>query len=364
MTSEPLRFGLMHSFEAPARFGATPQQVYADGLEQLAAADALGFAHAWLTEHHFFDDGYCPSPIVAAGALAALTSRIRICFGITLLPLHGNPMRFAEDIAVLDNISGGRVEVGVGQGYREQEYRGLGIAYSERRARYLEAISIVERALAGDTIDHEGEFWRIEDATITPPPVQRPFPPLWIGAATPQVRRRVASQGQNLLISLLTDLGHTRAQFNDYRSSLLDVGRDPGATPIALIREFWVADTADRAWEQVGPHLRHTYQTVYAPPAVSMIETAADGTRRAISDPNDPFFDSDRFWRDRFIIGDPDWCVAELVRFRDELGLTDLVLRIAHPGMAHERVMGCLDRLAAEVIPRVNATPRRQPGAS
>lgn len=350
-----MRFGLMHSFEAPARFGVTPDQVYAEGLEQLAAADAAGIDHVWLTEHHFFDDAYCPSPLMVAAAIAARTQRLRIHFGIALLPLHGNPVRFAEDIAVLDNLSGGRVEVGLGQGYREAEYEGLGIDYRERRRRYLEGIEIVERLLAGETLDFEGEFWQIRGARITPAPVQQPFPPVWIGAATPQVRRRVAESGQQLLISLLTDLGHTRSQFNDYRGALLDAGRDPGATPFALIREFWVGDSWDAAWDQVGPHLRHTYQTVYAPPAVSMIETMPDGTRRPVTDPDDPFFHSEGFWRDRFIVGDVDWCVSELVRFRDELGLTDIVLRIAHPGMPHERVMACLDLLTNEVIPRVQA---------
>ena len=363
MTMDSLRFGLMHSFEAPARFGVTPQQVYAEGIEQIAAADRLGLAHIWLTEHHFFEDSYCPSPIVAAAAIAAVTTQIRICFGIALLPLYGNPIRFAEDIAVLDNISGGRVEVGVGQGYRQQEYDGLGIEYGERRGRYLEAIEIVEQALSGGPIEHSGSYWQLRSNGVTPAPVQRPFPPLWIGAATPQVRRRTAERGQNLLISLLTDLGHTRAQFNDYRQALVAAGRDPGNTPFALIREFWVAPTVEQAWEEIGPHLRHTYQTVYAPPAVSMIETMPDGSRRAVTDPNDPFFDSDAFARDRFVIGDPDHCVAELVRFRDELGLTDLVLRIAHPGAPHERVMACLEMLTDEVIPRVQATARRPPGA-
>ncbi len=360
--SQPLRFGLMHSFEVATRFGAQPTQVYADGLAQVVAADRAGLDHIWLTEHHFFEDAYCPSPLMVAAAIAAATERIRICFGITLLPLYGNPVRFAEDIAVLDQLSGGRVEVGVGQGYREAEYLGMGIPYSERRSRYLESIDIVERLLAGEELDHEGTHWQLQGTRITPPPAQQPFPPLWIGAATPTVRARAAARGQNMLISLLTDLGHTRSQFNQYRAALIDAGRDPADTPIALIREFWVAESMEAAWEEVGPHLRHTYQSVYAPPAVSMVETMPDGSRRQVTDPDDPFFHSDSFWRDRFIIGDPDWCVGELVRFRDELGLTDLVLRIAHPGMAHERVMKCLEMLTEEVIPQVQATPRRPPG--
>ena len=350
-----MRFGLMHSFEAPATFGVTPQQVYAEGLQQIEAADAAGMDHIWLTEHHFFEDSYCPSPLLAAAAIAARTEQIRIHFGIALLPLHGNPVRFAEDIAVLDNLSGGRVEVGLGQGYRQAEYDGLGIAYDERRGRYLEGIEIVERLLAGETLDFEGKYWNLKAARLAPQPVQKPFPPVWIGAATPTVRKRVAQSGQQLLISLLTDLGHTRAQFNDYRAALIEADRDPGAESFALIREFWVGETFDQAWDDVGPHLRHTYQSVYAPPAVSMIETMPDGTRRPVTDKDDPFFHSEQFWRDRFIIGDVDFCVDELIRFRDELGLTDIVLRIAHPGISHEKAMQCLEVLTNEVIPRVRA---------
>ena len=349
-----MRFGLLYSFEAPAEFGVGPAQVYAEALAQIAEADRRGLDEIWLTEHHFFDDGYCPSPMMAAATVAAVTEHVRICQGIVVLPLYGHPLKLAEDCAVVDNISGGRFELGVGQGYRRDEFEGYGYAYGERRGRYLEGLDILQRAFRGERFSFEGRYYQVFDAKLTPPPVQNPSPPIWVGAATPTTRRRVAEDGHRLLISLLTDLDHTRAQFDDYRAALTAVGRNEADEPIALIREFYVADSWDQAWEEVRPHLMHTYRNVYAPPGVSMVERMPDGRRRPVTDLDDPFYDSEAFWRDRFIIGDPDFCIQEIRRYRDEVGVTDLVLRLQHPGLSNERAMRSLQLLTEVVIPAVN----------
>ena len=105
-----------------------------EGLQLASEADRLGFDEIWLAEHHGEDDGYNPSPAVAAGAIAAVTKRVRICFGIALAPLQGHPLRIAEDLAVADNFSGGRIEPGFGQGYRPEEFEAQGLDYSTRRS--------------------------------------------------------------------------------------------------------------------------------------------------------------------------------------------------------------------------------------
>jgi alkanesulfonate monooxygenase SsuD/methylene tetrahydromethanopterin reductase-like flavin-dependent oxidoreductase (luciferase family) len=352
-----MRIGLMYGLQAPARFGVRIDQVYQEALEQLSWADGpdTGIDQVWLTEHHFFEDDYCPSPLQIASAIAARTSRLRICVGIAILPMYGHPMRLATDTAVVDNLSGGRFELGVGQGYRADEFAGFGLEPTERLGRYIEGLDILDRALTGERFDYDGKYYRVEGAQLRPAPLQQPYPPLWVGAATPTTRRRAARRGHRLLISLLTDREHTHAQFADYRDALVAAGRNPDEWPTALIREFYVSDTDEQAWEEVKPHLLHTYQHVYAPPAVSLVERMADGRRRQIADPDDPYITSGAFAKDRFIIGSVEHCAREIRRYRDELGVDNLVLRLQHPGEPHEMVVRSMERLTKEVLPLVGA---------
>ncbi len=337
-----MELGLLYSLQAPERFGVTPSQVYADALDQLEWVDrhAPGIASVWLTEHHGFADGYLPSPMIVAGAIAARTRRLRIAQGIVLLPLYGHPLRLAEDAAVLDVLSDGRFELGVGMGYRQDEFDSFGLDLRTRKGRFEEGLAILEQALTGARFSFEGRYYTVLDGMVTPVPVQRPMP-LWLGAATPLARRRVAERGHNLLISLLTDIDHTRAQFTDFRAH-----GSGGRT--ALIRECWIGTL-----DEVLPHLHYTYREVYAPPHAMFVERAPGGGRRQVTDAADPFYDGPGFWTDRFIIGSADEVAAEICRYRDELGIDELVLRLAHPGVSHERQLKALRTLAEEVVPAV-----------
>lgn len=335
-----MNLGFMIGMQAPARFGATFPDVYRNTLDQIAWLDANVEAvdRVWLTEHHGFPDGYLPSPMIVAGAIAARTSRIRIAQGIVVMPFYGHPLRLAEDAAVLDILSNGRFELGVGMGYRQDEFDAFGMETSSRRRRFDEGLDIIETALRGERFSYEGTHYNVLDGALSPQPIQRPLP-IWLGAATPRSRRRVAERGHNLLISLLTDIGHTKVQFDDFRAA--------GATgQTALIRECWIGP-----WEEVKPYLHYTYREVYAPPHVSFVRRNPDGSRTTITDPNDPFYESPEFWTDRFIIGEPAEVAAEIRRYRDELHIDHLVLHLAHPGMPHELVMGALHRLRDEVVP-------------
>ncbi len=332
----------MYSMQAPERFGVTTAELYRQSLAQIAWVDehAPGIDSVWLTEHHGFADGYMASPMVIAGAVAARTCRIRIAQGIVLLPLYGHPLRLAEDSAAIDLLSGGRFELGVGMGYRQDEFDAFGMDLRTRKGRFDEGLDIIERAFTGERFSYEGRYYDALGAILTPAPVQRSIP-IWLGAATPVARRRIVERGHNLLISLLTDIHHTKAQFDDFRSS-------GGTGRTALIRECWIGDV-----EEVLPHLHYTYREVYAPPHAMFAVKDADGRRRQITDAADPFYDGPEFWTDRFIIGDAATVAAEIARYRDELDIDELVLRLAHPGVSHERQMRALRDLSEDVLPRL-----------
>jgi alkanesulfonate monooxygenase SsuD/methylene tetrahydromethanopterin reductase-like flavin-dependent oxidoreductase (luciferase family) len=172
--------------------------VYRDELDLITAAEAMGFDTIWLTEHHFADDGYSPSIIPLAAAIAARTERVRIGFNLLLLPLH-NAIRVAEDIATLDVLSGGRIDVGLGQGYARHEFDGYGVDRSERLRRFVEGLDVLHGLWTEDTFSYRGEHYVIDGARLQPKPVQRPTPPLWIGATSLPGVRRAGRRGANLL---------------------------------------------------------------------------------------------------------------------------------------------------------------------
>lgn len=348
-----MRYAVFYSLQAPPEFGVTPQQVYAEALDQIQRADELGLHQVWLTEHHFMDDAYCPSPMIAAAAIAGRTKRIRIGQGVVLLPFYGHPLKLAEDSAVLDVLSAGRFELGVGRGYRPHEFTGFGLNQKRRRSMTEEGIEIIRRAWTGEQFSFTGRHYEVKDARLTPLPVQKPHPPFWLGAGTPSARRRVAEQGHPLLVSLITNLEETKAEFGDYTQALWDFGRDRAQFPRALIREFYVAEDFHQAWEEVKPYFLYVYRKVYCPPWIPFFDENPDGSHRRVTDPNDTYFESENFRRDRHIIGDPEFCARELSRYRDEAKIDIIILRMQFPGQPMAQVMRSLELLTAEVIPRV-----------
>jgi alkanesulfonate monooxygenase SsuD/methylene tetrahydromethanopterin reductase-like flavin-dependent oxidoreductase (luciferase family) len=347
-----MKYSIFYSLQAPEQFNVTPQQVYAEALDQIERADELGLHQVWLTEHHFMDDGYCPSPMIAAAAIAGRTKQIRIGQGVVLLPFYGHPLRLAEDTAVLDLASGGRFELGVGRGYREHEFDGFGVNIKHRKGMTEEGLEILRRAWSGERFSYSGKYYQVNNAKLSPLPVQRP-PPVWLGAATAKVRREVAEAGHPLLISLITDVEETKLEFSDHTNALIACGRNPADFPRALIREFYVAEDHETAWREVKPHFLHIYRNVYCPPHLPFYDENADGSRRLITDPMDEYMESERFRKDRHIIGDPDFCAQQLRRYRDEVGIENIILRMQFPGQPMAQVMKSLELLVNEVIPRV-----------
>jgi alkanesulfonate monooxygenase SsuD/methylene tetrahydromethanopterin reductase-like flavin-dependent oxidoreductase (luciferase family) len=145
-----IRFGLWYDFRNPAQWRQPADRLYREVLEQIAWGENNGFDDVWLSEHHFVEDGYLPSILPAAAAIAARTNRIRIASGVLLMPFH-NPIRLAEDIATVDVISGGRFELGVGIGFKREEFSGFGVSSKERGARTDQSLEIIRRALSGET---------------------------------------------------------------------------------------------------------------------------------------------------------------------------------------------------------------------
>jgi probable F420-dependent oxidoreductase len=194
-----IRFGLWYDFRNPPQWRQSPDRLYGEILDQIAWGENNGFDDVWLSEHHFIEDGYLPSILPIAAAIAARTKRIRIASGVILMPFH-NPVRLAEDIAVVDVISGGRLELGLGVGYKLEEFKSFGVPFNERGARTNEAIGIVRRLLDGETVTVKSKFFDFNNIKITPEPIQRPHPPIWIGGFTEAALRRAVRYGDGFTV--------------------------------------------------------------------------------------------------------------------------------------------------------------------
>ena len=165
----PVQFGLSLSFQTNPGLGEAWDTSYRESLELAREANRLGFDSIWASEHHGEADGYCPSPVVACAALAVAAPNCRIGQGVALAPLYGHPLRLAEDLSVVDNISGGRIEIGLGQGYRPAEFESFGWNFKTRTRAFEEALDILGLAWRGERFDYEGRIYNVKGGLLRPP---------------------------------------------------------------------------------------------------------------------------------------------------------------------------------------------------
>lgn len=239
-----VRLSLRYDLRAPD-FGPSAAELYRAALEQVAWADGIGFDSVALSEHHGCDDGYCPSPLIVAAAVAARTSSLRIMVSALLLPLY-DPIRLAEDLAVLDLTSGGRIDLVIGAGYRPEEQAMFGRTMDQRVALVEEGIGVLRSAWTGAPFAYRGRTVR-----VTPRPLQAAGPTLLLGGSTKAAARRAARLGDGFLpvdASLWTV----------YAAECERLGRDPGPPPPPPGPLFvHVADDPERAWAHIAPHALH-----------------------------------------------------------------------------------------------------------
>lgn len=242
-----VRFGLWYDFRNPKKWQRPFGQFYADTLEQIVWAEQLGFDSVWLTEHHFCDDGYTPSPLIIASAIAARTHRMHIGTNLILLPLY-HPIRVAEDAATVSLISDGRFDLGIGAGYVEKEYSTFGRQLSQRPSLMEEGVEILRRAWTGEPINFRGK--RFDIGNISVHPVPESAPRIFIGAIAPPAIERAARIGDGFLSSAAVGQ-------DDYVQALEKLECSDEGT---ICAGCWgiVSEDPEKERMRVGPHA--TYQ--------------------------------------------------------------------------------------------------------
>ena len=376
MTRVP-EFGITLSFQAHRASGQGWDTAYRQGLELAAEASRLGFASIWVGEHHGEEDGYCPSPVVAGAALAAVAPNCRIGQSIAIAPLQGHPLRLAEDLAVLDNLSGGRVELGLGMGYAPHEFRGFGVldnlsggraeiglgqgyrpaeyaafgaAWGRRTRAFEEALDILALAWRGERFDYDGQVHRVAGGLLRPPPVAPGAPPLWLGAAVRAARARVVARRAGLILSPIVELELAARQFASFDRETAAAGAAP--LPRAMMREILIGASPADALHRHARGLDHVYRVQYAPERTNAAYVDAAGRRVPLT-AADPYYLSEAYVAERWFAGTPEAIADTIAGWQPRLGLDRLVFHPLQPGLPLADAVADMETVAREIVPRV-----------
>ncbi|MFC7140722.1 LLM class flavin-dependent oxidoreductase [Halosimplex aquaticum] len=315
----------------------THEAIYDEMLELAGVVDDAGLDSAWVSEHHFADDGYLSGTTPALGALAAATDDVAIGTCIALAPLYDS-VRLAEDAATVDLLSDGRLAVGLSIGYRDAEFANFGVPKAERTERTAEAVDVLRGAWSEGPLGVDSEFHDIDpETTVTPKPAGDP--PIFLGGAARPAVRRAARIGDGWCAPSSLSLEGVRKRVEDIRRVRDEEGID-GDFQIYVIKHGFVGESAEAAWEAMRDgyfYLQRRYAEWYEGEPID--ELPED--RRAEL-------------KDEAVFGTPDEVVAELARYGEALGDDiHVILRTYYPGIGTDAMAECIRRLGDEVAPRV-----------
>jgi len=304
-------------------------EFYDQLIDEVVLAEELGFESFFIAEHHFHEYGIVPSPPALLGAAAARTSRIGLGVAVSVLPFH-HPMVAAEEYALLDQLSKGRLRLGVGSGYLQHEFEGFLIDPAEKRARFEEALEIMLLAWSGEPVTYQGRHHRVDGARIAVTPAQRPHPPLWTAILRPEAAWHVGRQGRDIMLipyatsATVADLGQVISEFGRGRA---ESGAPPGDVAVAM--HTYVAERADQARPEAEDALdRYVRTRLYA-------------KRRSYDELEEAGL---------ILFGDPEQVSRHIEHLR-ALGTTHLLVLANFGALQAERVRASMERFAKSVMP-------------
>ena len=354
-----MKFGL-NFFPSFRLTDGSTADYFAQCLRLAERADGLGFSSVKSVEHYFFEyGGHSPSPAVLLSAVAARTRRIRLITG-AVIPAFNNPIKLAAELAMLDNISGGRLDAGFGRAFIPKEFEAFGVSMEESRARFEEGLEIATRLWTGERVSFEGRFHSFRDVRLLPRPVQTPHPPVWVAAiGTLESFVWAGQRGYHLMIvPYAGDMQRVREMVRAYRQAWRDAGHPPGREQVQSSLHCYIAETHREAIEGVRPRVER-YIEVFSEAVSSwvghqsgqyvgygtMVDSIAKTTVESMLEGQ------------QALIGTPDE-VAEQLRYHLELfGEIEPSMQINFGGMSDREAFRTLELFASRVMPRFAAAP-------
>jgi alkanesulfonate monooxygenase SsuD/methylene tetrahydromethanopterin reductase-like flavin-dependent oxidoreductase (luciferase family) len=341
------------------RRGVSASDHYDQFIREIEVAEECGFQHYWFLEHHFNPRCPVPSPNLLIAAAARATTRIRLGAMVNILPFR-NPVILAQEIAMLDNLTRGRLDVGVGRGLNPREFATLAVDQSESRAMFLEAIDVMLGIWSDEELSHHGRYFKIEKKSpLSPPLVQRPHPPLYVSAQSDESLRFAAER--NLAF------GQIDALPEDCRRDVVlyrDIAREHGFAPapkLFVSREVFVAESDADArreayqyllgyWELWGRYAQFTRDGLMPDRYNSWLRRAPKLAAMSYEELVE---------RNMLLIGAPDTVAAQLRALTQDLEIAILTCVFHLGGLPHEAVMRSMRLFADEVLPRAQVPPSR-----
>jgi alkanesulfonate monooxygenase SsuD/methylene tetrahydromethanopterin reductase-like flavin-dependent oxidoreductase (luciferase family) len=309
-----MKLGVLQFFSWPER-RVELAAVYARALERIEIMDQSGYDAVWLAEHHFSSFSVCPSVHMMGMLAAARTSRLRIGTGVSLAPFY-HPLRLAEEVALLDVLSGGRVNWGAGRGFARVEFENFGVPPEESTSRFRETVEIVVRAWTEERLSFAGAHFHFDGVEVLPKPLQHPHPPVWMAATSESAMEWAAARGFSILMdphASHPDIGRKRRVYGE-RLEAAGFSLDGRDLPVA--RLLALGDTAAQAAE------------VARRGAQWIVDSYFGAAHRpvGVADPNAPGADPVQRYLDEVILhGTPDRVLDQIIRLREEIGLDYLL---------------------------------------
>jgi len=349
-----VKFGMLHLFESP--MGRTDRELVQEQIALMESAEDLGFDSIWPAEHHFSEYGFCASPALSLAAVARTTRRIRLCTGVVVLPFN-HPVRVAEDYAMLDNLSGGRVELGVGRGYQPIEYQGYGIDQSRSRELFDESIEIVRRAWTNERLDFEGRYYRFHDVEVRPRPFQQPHPPIWLAALSEETFEKAGRLGFNLLCSPVFggSLPAARERIARYREALEKHGHDPSTREVGALVMVYAGRSQEEARREFADPVIWYFRTFgkYVAPKLGQPAVPSYEWYTQIRDLASVVEWDQLLEHGAEVCGEADYVTERIAQIRDEIGIDHFLCWTRLGGLAADKVRGHMERMRDSVMPEL-----------
>jgi alkanesulfonate monooxygenase SsuD/methylene tetrahydromethanopterin reductase-like flavin-dependent oxidoreductase (luciferase family) len=313
----------------PDQLSRTPKQFYNEVLEQTVRAEEMNFDGVWFAEHHFSNFGINSSPAVLLAAISQRTNKIRLGVGVSVLPLH-NPIRVAEDYAIVDLLSNGRLDLGLGSGYDQKEFDGYNISLKDKTERFNESLEVLRKAWSGQFFSHQGKFYQYKDLKLNVQPIQAPFPPHWIATSSEKGVSHVANMGSNFMALGFSKSRDELAKLIDtYKNTYLKSGYgNPEELEIPVAFHVHVGET----YADAESNTKDPYQLFMNTPR---------GTNISYEDLKHKF---------NPVIGSPDEVIKQIQSYR-EIGVTNFMAIMNFGGLEHHKVLSSLDLFGKYVIP-------------
>lgn len=311
-------------------------------VEQVRVADHAGFSGFSMGEHYNIPDYQRLHQIPLLARLSAESNTAIIGTAVSLSGLR-HPVALASELASLDVINGGRSFFGFGLGYRDEELQAFGLSRAERFSRFVESIEIIRRLWTEDHVSFEGASYQLADVTSDPKPMQHPRPPMLLAANSDVAVERAARLGDGWLIGPHSALDELEHQVTRCRAAWTAAGK-PGEPSMPIIRETFVARSRREAFDKARPILEQLYGRIY----IQWRQNAA------MTNPEELAWDFARLARDRFILGSPEDCIAQIRDYEARLGTSRMLVRFDWtPGLGQEDVLASMRLFGREVLPHL-----------